>query len=283
MGRLRGMATFLADQQCCGDNRDWNFNDRYRELVEDPKWRWDLTKLVSFQNIIADGGASVKDNILKRQETYGVAFALILGCAIGVLAAIANQQGPEGMCHTTKVESIKIECYMQQLMAALSVGVSILIEMIVLNNINFVSSVATIHVAYTIDKYQWLFTLPATSGIPATLIPLCLSVGMGISVNQVATEGSFAYPPSATIYVFLLFTFGAMIAQSYFLGKAKRQRVEDDARAYFGTELVPYDDGHVPEDQVPLMKNEGIGKDDGLQQNPVSHDGQEQETAKQEV
>jgi len=272
------MAELLADQECCGSNHLWNFKDRYHEEVDKPRWMWDLTKLVSFQNIIADGGDDVKNNILKRQETYGVAFALILGCAIGVLAAIANQQGPEGMCHTTPVKSLKVECYIQQLMAAVSVGVSIMILMIVLNNINFVSSVATIHVAYTIDKYQWLFTLPANIGIPMTLIPLCLSIGMAISVNQVATQGSFLYPPSAIIYVFLMFTFFAMVAQSYFLGDAKRKRVEDDARAFFGAEVVPHDDDHVPEDRVPLMKNEGIEADE----NPVSHD-EEQKPAKSEV
>merc|ERR1711966_344075 len=127
MGTSISMAELLADQECCGSNHLWNFKDRYHEEVDKPRWMWDLTKLVSFQNIIADGGDDVKNNILKRQETYGVAFALILGCAIGVLAAIANQQGPEGMCHTTPVKSLKVECYIQQLMAAVSVGVSIMI------------------------------------------------------------------------------------------------------------------------------------------------------------
>ena len=166
-------AGYLAGQECCGDNREWNFRARYREVVMSPRWKWDFPKIQAFQNVIADGGSTVKDNVLKRQETYGVAFALVLGCSIGVLAAIANQMGPQATCSVTTIELLKTECMLQQLFAGTAIGASILVEIIVLNNIAFVSGVASMHVAYTIDNYQWLFSIPSVVGIPLTLMPLC--------------------------------------------------------------------------------------------------------------
>lgn len=248
---------FLAGQECCGNNADWNFRARYKELIMQPYWNLNVDKLIPLQNIIADGGSAVRDNILKRQETYGVAFALILGCAVGVLAAIANRQGPADTCATETHDEYRMECWLHQFFAGMAVGTSIMVEMIVLNNIAFVSTTSTKHAAWTVDNYQWLFSAPVKFGIPLTLLPLCLAVAMSISVNMVALEGSYQYPPSLTVYVFLVITFLIMLVQAYGLDFVKRKRIAAEAKAHFPEVDFPDDCFSYPvernPDQVPLM------------------------------
>merc|ERR1712086_320063 len=105
----------------------WSFRDSYLEHVSKPKWRWDLSVITPMQNILVSGGAGVRENILKRQETYGVAFALILGCALAVMALAGNQQGPDAVCNIGPKE-IKDQCWTQQFASGVSVGTSLLIE-----------------------------------------------------------------------------------------------------------------------------------------------------------
>ena len=63
--------------------------------------------------ILASGGAGVPEDILKRQETYGVAFALVLGCALAVMALASNQQGADIVCNIGP-KDIKDQCWAEQ-------------------------------------------------------------------------------------------------------------------------------------------------------------------------
>merc|ERR1712096_69117 len=70
---------------------EWTFRECYRAGIDKPLWRWHISELRPYQNILSEGAGKVRENVLKRQETWGVAYALILGCAISVLAGVMGE------------------------------------------------------------------------------------------------------------------------------------------------------------------------------------------------
>merc|ERR1711924_128667 len=220
------LAGQIGPEPAAADRDEWSFLDSYKEHVTRPKYRWNLNVIVPFQNIITSGGGAVRDNILKRQETYGVAYALILGCSLAVLVIPANLMGPDTPC----ADSLYTLCYTQQVLSGVAVGASLLVELVVMNNIAFVSSASTVHIGYIVYNYQWMFTIPTATGLQLTLIPMIFATGLGMSI---CGNGKFAYGPALILYTFLFLTLVVYGFQSWFLTRVKKIIVAETAKNHF--------------------------------------------------
>lgn len=225
------------------------------------------------QNILVSGGAGVRENILKRQETYGVAFALILGCALAVMALAGNQQGPDAVCNIGPKE-IKDQCWTQQFASGVSVGTSLLIEMVVLANIAFVSTISEPHLGYVVYHYQWMFSLATGFGVPICLSSMIAATGLSISINMQEKE-TMNYWPSLCVYAFMALTLLIMLVQGWFLHSVKLTIAAHNASKHF-PELDFESCGLCGEpikrsgETVPLKNTET----DDTEKNPVSAAGE---------
>ena len=126
------------------------------------------------------------------------------------------------------------ECTWQQAMSAISIGFSIMAELIVLNNIAFVSVCSTAHIAYIIDQYHFFFQWPASNFcIALTLVPLLVSVAMTISVNMNRVNFGLSYGPSLFVYIAGGLTALLVCIQYYVFRTVKIDAMLDRAKLHF--------------------------------------------------